>query len=211
HEGGVAGGGGGAGAGERRRWRRRRNQKRCRGLETRPGRTAGGDALLSLRRDGAFRPAVLETLIAPRIVMQPRASHVASARQILSRALSGGYWARLGSVYAQLAAYRGACYPTPSWTTTVVLYVAAHLERGLLPSTLLNYANTAVSTLRRMGVEVGGDVLISDLRRALGKMGARRPTRQALTISEEDLWAAVRAEQDAKVRLVLVVMWCAAG
>ncbi|KAJ9465899.1 hypothetical protein DIPPA_32331 [Diplonema papillatum] len=108
----------------------------------------------------------------------------------------------MGSVYAQLAAYRNACGQPPSWATTVVLYVAAQMDRGLLPSTLLNYTNTAVSALRRVGVEVASDVLIVDLRRALGKMGARRPTRQAVPITEGDFWAAVEAEADEKVQLL---------
>ncbi|KAJ9438806.1 hypothetical protein DIPPA_11735 [Diplonema papillatum] len=39
-------------------------------------------------------------------------------------------------------------------------------------------------------------------------MGARRPTRQAVPITEGDLWAAVEADE--KVQLLLVVMWCSA-
>ncbi|KAJ9461832.1 hypothetical protein DIPPA_22630, partial [Diplonema papillatum] len=140
-------------------------------------------------------------MVRPRFVVHPDVRHVETARGILARALSGGYWDRMGSVYAQLAAYRNACGQPPSWATTVVLYVAAQMDRGLLPSTLLNYTNTAVSALRRVGVEVASDVLIVDLRRALGKMGARRPTREAVPITAGDFWAAVEAEADEKVSL----------
>jgi integrase len=150
----------------------------------------------------------------PRFFVAPDHAHILAGEQLLGKAMTEEHWRKLHSTFRSLSAMRddwGALGRKLDWATTIVLWIAAHQQRGLLASSLRAYTNCAVSVLKRTGVDLSGDAMIRDLRRALDKCGARRPTRQAKAMVPADWVATLRGEGRADVRLVLAIMWCAAG
>ncbi|KAJ9457980.1 hypothetical protein DIPPA_31078 [Diplonema papillatum] len=107
------------------------------------------------------------------------------ARGLLSAALAPSTWARLASVHRRFRVFLSFANEeldgVVDVATGIILFVVRCMRRGdiTIPSAL-TYVNTLVSAERRWGVNLEGSQVIRDARRALLRLGANIPERQAV-------------------------------
>jgi hypothetical protein len=150
----------------------------------------------------------------PRVWVHAAWDQVTAAEVLLSKACTAAHWRKMHAAYACLANLRAewrALGRHIDWATAVVLWVAAHQARGVRPSSLRAYTNVATGVLRRSGTDLRAHPLILDLRRALDKLGARRPSRQAVPATMQQVELALQREPREDVRVVTCLMWVAAA
>lgn len=134
-----------------------------------------------------------------------------AARVVLAQALAESTWRGHHSVfrrYLQFANHLEASQLHLEPEVMLVLFITRLLKRGDIDvSSALTYVNSLVSCLRRHGVELKEKSLIKDIRRALRRMGASKPKRQAPPATLAEVHKAIRDAPTAGLKLIILLSW----
>lgn len=134
------------------------------------------------------------------------------AQELTSQALAPSTWAAMSSVHRRFRLFLAASrelVPRLDVAVAVGLFVCRLLRRGeVMGSSALTYLNSLVSAERRLGGEdLSRSQLIGDMRRALRRLGALRPARQAVPITPLQARRAVDAATDDETAFALLLTW----
>ncbi|KAJ9439879.1 TATE DNA Transposon [Diplonema papillatum] len=138
------------------------------------------------------------------------------ARGLLSAALAPSTWARLASVHRRFRVFLSFANEeldgVVDVATGIILFVVRCMRRGdiTIPSAL-TYVNTLVSAERRWGVNLEGSQVIRDARRALLRLGANIPERQAVPATFAEVRQALGSCRDPALRMTILFSWRAAA
>ena len=139
------------------------------------------------------------------------------AARTIGEALAPSTWKGLEASHRRLLQFRstwaeatGVVLP---WDLTIVYWVQSLMSNSTAPLSVQSakeYVTRAVSALSRMGIKAETQ-LLRDFSRALRRMGALRPSSQAVPATEEDVKRAAELELDADTRMAVVLAWCGAA
>eukprot|EP01059_Diplonema_ambulator_P000349 TRINITY_DN10282_c0_g2_i2.p2 TRINITY_DN10282_c0_g2~~TRINITY_DN10282_c0_g2_i2.p2 ORF type:complete len:276 (+),score=35.30 TRINITY_DN10282_c0_g2_i2:223-1050(+) len=130
---------------------------------------------------------------------------------MLDQALAPSTWQGMRSVYRRFRLFwHGLSTLSPHLPPAVVvaLFVVRLLKAGeIIYSSALTYANSLVSALRRDGIDLRGNIVVTDLRRALRRLGAGRPTKQAWPADAETVKQCVLQTACRRTAMVVLLAW----
>ncbi|KAJ9439746.1 hypothetical protein DIPPA_29918 [Diplonema papillatum] len=116
------------------------------------------------------------------------------ARELMQAALAPSTWRGMESVHRRFLQFRRMLdVLSPTETPTALLLFSARLMRRGdigIPSAL-TYVNSLVSAERRVSNDLQGSIVIKDLRRALRRLGANKPAKQAVPATSAEVHAVV--------------------
>ncbi|KAJ9438646.1 hypothetical protein DIPPA_02380 [Diplonema papillatum] len=132
------------------------------------------------------------------------------ARELMQAALAPSTWRGMESVHRRFLQFRrmlDVLSPTET-PTALLLFITRLLRRGdiSIPSAL-TYVNSLVSAERRVGNDLQGSIVIKDLRRALRRLGANKPAKQAVPATSAEVHAVVGRSTDGAVAMAVLVAW----